>query len=63
MRRLVQGAAPAMVLELGATGPGLPLAGIKVAVLIWSASAGGGRGGGGGIGAGEGVEPIEGGAG
>ena len=41
MRRLVQGGAPVMVLELQATGPGLPQpAGIKVAVTIWSASHG-----------------------
>lgn len=42
MRRLVQGGAPVMVLELQAGGLGLPPEGIKVAILIWSASPGGG---------------------
>ena len=41
MRRLVQGGAPVMVLELQAAGPSLPSEGIKVAILIWSASRGG----------------------
>ena len=41
MRLLVQGGAPVMVLELQATGPGLPQpGGIKVAITIWSASHG-----------------------